>query len=486
MAAAVVMPSVTPAEYFGLDWRFSRKRAHSAAFGEAATTTTAVTPGYPYGLVERLLSVPVMVALGVAHGAGVTVRRWGTCVEDSGGFLCHDWRTVWETPWQVSTALLSASPYAPGPGAALRATLAGLTQRPCSLHVGQARVVHWRPPQTQRPELSRSALSAPPLRVVLSERHAQELVVDLDLSDYDQHRPGLRAALCGCRDKQCCAVCWLLIELSAIVLEAALGPLLGTAPPPLWVFSGRRGAHAWFATPTACTLSHAARSELAATLTAWKGAGRAGPGASPAATSLSASHGHSSGGGGNAAAADVPASVYEARPTALCGVPPEAWAAVAQHWAAVIVEERDLLVRRPALRDYLLVLWATATCELLLVAVERLMRDAATCHSRHIWRYLCEHDAHGAARARLYARLALPLVDVGVLDTRHHLVRVPFSLHEGSRRPSLPLAVGASALRARRFNPCSDTEASAAPAAMAMACSVAEDWLARFGTAVGR
>lgn len=426
---------VTGPRYFGLDWRAGRKRTHDAAFGAEGDDTVA----FPYALVQRLLSVPVLAALGARRGDTVAVGRWG-CVTEGKSYRPHDWRAVLDADRAAEA----------DPGATLFATVEGMSTRPSALHVGQARVT-WLLPDTRR-RVIRARLRGldAPRECVLREWHAQELVIDLDLGDSP-----LRAALCDCRGKQCCATCWLLLELGALATEAALEQLVGAAPRALWVFSGGRGVHAWFATPRACTLSHAARDALAGTFASWKGD-------------------------------DAPAGAHVPRASAICGVPGTAWAAVERHWEAEAIDARDLLAARPDLRAYLLLLWSVATSKLLIPVVERLATTAPNAgargtRSRAIWDYLCQHDTTRVARERLYARLALAHVDTGALDTRRrHLMRVPFSLHATSGYPALPLAVGAAELCARRFDPRAATAMGATPADMRAARAVAERWLAQF------
>jgi predicted DNA primase small subunit len=68
---------------------------------------------------------------------------------------------------------------------------------------------------------------------------SREFCFDLDLNDYDLVR------VCGCRGKeQHCSVCWTLVQDAADFLDRTLREDFGYKDIE-WVFSGRRGFHAW-------------------------------------------------------------------------------------------------------------------------------------------------------------------------------------------------------------------------------------------------
>lgn len=69
------------------------------------------------------------------------------------------------------------------------------------------------------------------------------VVLDIDIDDY--HREGLRQGLCDCDKKQVCKVCWnVLLEPGRAVLDMMLRQTFGLCKI-FYVFSGRRGYHAW-------------------------------------------------------------------------------------------------------------------------------------------------------------------------------------------------------------------------------------------------
>ncbi|MHA1947819.1 MAG: DNA primase catalytic subunit PriS [Candidatus Hodarchaeales archaeon] len=68
-----------------------------------------------------------------------------------------------------------------------------------------------------------------------------ELVFDIDLTDYD----AVRKYVCDCIGAgQVCTRCWQLINVSIIIIDETLRRDFGINEI-VWLFSGRRGVHAW-------------------------------------------------------------------------------------------------------------------------------------------------------------------------------------------------------------------------------------------------
>lgn len=97
---------------------------------------------------------------------------------------------------------------------------------------------------------------------------AKELVFDIDLTDYDEIRT-------CCSKANICHKCWSFVTMAIKVVDAALREDFGFQHI-MWVYSGRRGAHAWVSDKKARNMDDQKRKALAGYLEVIKGGAQSG------------------------------------------------------------------------------------------------------------------------------------------------------------------------------------------------------------------
>ena len=97
---------------------------------------------------------------------------------------------------------------------------------------------------------------------------SKELVFDIDMTDYDDIRT-------CCQGANICHKCWTFITMAIKVVDAALREDFGFKHI-LWVYSGRRGAHAWISDKRAREMDDQKRRSIANYLEVLRGGDKSG------------------------------------------------------------------------------------------------------------------------------------------------------------------------------------------------------------------
>ena len=290
----------------------------------------------------------------------------------------------------------------------------------------------------------------------------RELVFDVDLTDYDDVRT------CG-TGGHTCRKCWPLMAAAVAVVDAALREDFGFQLV-LWVFSGRRGVHAWVCAPRARALTDEQRAAVAANLSLYKGVedgvvklALPGAGGNPAANArdgntTNASSSASSAHGGNVSHPSVARSLRLLRPLWEARIlPAQKLLDSAATWDKILAHVPDSSVV-----SKLKSRWERereTERENVPSDEEEEANPEATLSVRR-WRDL-EAEVQRAARPskaddfaardrkaalqtcldRAVLACAYPRLDVDVSKKRNHLLKAPFCVHPKTGKVCVPISV---------------------------------------------
>ncbi|KAE9961733.1 hypothetical protein BLS_001455 [Venturia inaequalis] len=235
---------------------------------------------------------------------------------------------------------------------------------------------------------------------------SKELVFDIDLTDYD----GIRTC---CTGAKICKLCWRWIPMAIDVIDKALRADFGFKHI-LWVYSGRRGAHAWVCDKRARDLDDKKRRSIAGYLELLRGGDKSGK----KFHSRKLLHPHID----------------------------RSYRVLINNFDADILDNQDpwledkpateLLTRLPdaGLRDALAKKWDSAPGR----SSERKWADIKTV-AETVLKHQKDAKAVVAARKEIVLEYTYPRLDAEVSKKLNHLLKSPFCVHPGTGRVCVPI-----------------------------------------------
>ncbi|KAB8346314.1 hypothetical protein FH972_023358 [Carpinus fangiana] len=236
---------------------------------------------------------------------------------------------------------------------------------------------------------------------------SKELVFDIDMTDYDEIRT-------CCSGGKICLRCWSFMKMAIKVLDVALREDFGFQHI-LWVYSGRRGVHAWVCDKSARQLDDNQRKSIATYLELLKGGDNSGKKVN----------------------ARRPLHPHIERSLAI----------LREHFQADILQEQD-----PWLEDekaaHLLSLLPDET---LIKSLQKKWGSSSHRSSKNKWADIDDLASSGGGSAKLDPRklreakqdivleYTYPRLDAAVSKHLNHLLKSPFCVHPGTGRVCVPI-----------------------------------------------
>ncbi|XP_071451336.1 DNA primase small subunit isoform X2 [Hetaerina americana] len=235
----------------------------------------------------------------------------------------------------------------------------------------------------------------------------RELVLDIDLTDYD----GIRTC---CQGGDVCTKCWKFMVVAIKVLDRALREDFGFQHL-LWVFSGRRGVHCWICDGVARMLNSQGRSAIVDYLSIF-------PSKKPYLTSKTLYHS------------------YIRRSYNIC----------LPYFETVCLEEQDIFSGEKGLEKLLYMIDEPAFLE---EVKQHLNRAGSSANSTTRWGIVSaavsqKKNKGGGKRGGIYdalfeeemvLRYLMPRLDEHVTTGMGHLLKAPFCIHPKTGRLAMPI-----------------------------------------------
>lgn len=247
----------------------------------------------------------------------------------------------------------------------------------------------------------------------------KEMVFDIDLTDYDDIRT-------CCVKANICAKCWKFATMTIKVLDAGLREDFGFEHI-LWVYSGRRGVHAWISDKEARELDDDKRKALVGYFEVLKGGVQSGK------------------------RVNIKRPLHPHIRRSLDILQPYFFEILAEQEPFLRKEGQERLLQLlpdKDLNDALRKKWASSPERPSRKKWDDIDELAKTGVSKSL-----DTKALAAAKQDIRLEYTYPRVDVEVGKKKIHLLKSPFVVHPGTGRVCVPITCGGDMKRAEQFDP---------------------------------